>query len=883
MDTMKYLISRWRWILLAIITLVLGSCLDNESGQGARTLDIAITEKNDSLMTFDSLDIKVFSKDSSVVQEILNGKLTDKNQLLGIPLKLGIGDSFTVVIKGYRNGKLAMEKQVAVNGNNGFVVNEKPVKVDSTPIKPDTIKPLTPILEIPIDTNIREGDSLVMAIKVLNTTDSSIEIKGKDLPRGASFRMNGRYQGVFSWRPDFDQGQEAHYAVTFYSDLRGLSLEKTLRIHVNNVNRSPVLASIKNQVAKENARLILAVKASDPDGNSGLIVSVDSLPRGASFSQDTFSWTPAYDQAGNYILAFKVTDGELRDSQAVTITVGDFNRPPDLEVADTTIFENDSLELLVNSSDPDGSVPRLRAIGTPEGGTFRSIDSTKGKWKFSWRPTYGQGRATPYEITFVSSDDSLETSKTVKIMVKNVNLLPSANAGKDTSLTINDLILLKGSGTDPDGSIIKWEWDIGGTGAFTRTSKSDTSIKAPSIAIAAFKCILRATDNDGVTAIDSVSIMVTDNPPVAKTGPDTLVDPGGEVRLRGTASDDGRLEEVGWVCDGSGKVSPSMSGLETLFKIRELDDTLYRCIFKVTDDDGMSDADTIQIRAKLNWTKVSDSAGFPGRYGASTVVFRDRMWIIGGRGTEGQHLMDVWSSADGKSWRMESDRAECLPRYGHTVLSHGGKLWVIGGSAPIGSSIYRSQSDIWSSFDGISWTRVRDSAGFTPRVNHAAVVFNNKMWIMGGEDTRGIAKSLGDVWYSEDGSNWLLGNATAFSPRVFNKAVVFNSRIWVVGGFEKSDILTSPDGLAWTSHEIKKPFYPPTHFFHVVVHAEKVWAWEDNQVWLTTDLSTWGESTVSAPFVGRLAPLVFNGRLWSFGERNNGSKVVHSVWANQPN
>ncbi|MDQ2999958.1 MAG: hypothetical protein M3Y08_01665 [Fibrobacterota bacterium] len=104
--------------------------------------------------------------------------------------------------------------------------------------------------------------------------------------------------------------------------------------------------------------------------------------------------------------------------------------------------------------------------------------------------------------------------------------------------------------------------------------------------------------------------------------------------------------------------------------------------------------------------------------------------------------------------------------------------------------------------------------------------------------------------------NWTKVTDPAGFPRGNHSAAVFKNKIWVVGAYEKSDILSSQDGITWTKHEIQKPFYPNAHFFQVTVHAGKGWSWEDNQVWLSSDLSTWGKSTASAPFVGRLAPTI---------------------------
>ena len=45
------------------------------------------------------------------------------------------------------------------------------------------------------------------------------------------------------------------------------------------------------------------------------------MPSGAALTGQTFAWTPASSQAGTYPVTFTVSDGQLTDSETVTITV----------------------------------------------------------------------------------------------------------------------------------------------------------------------------------------------------------------------------------------------------------------------------------------------------------------------------------------------------------------------------------------------------------------------------------------------------------------------------------------------------------------------------------------------------------------------------------
>jgi hypothetical protein len=83
----------------------------------------------------------------------------------------------------------------------------------------------------------------------------------------------------------------------------------------------PVLKPIGNKSVNEGELLTFTISAIDPDGDS-LSYSGSNLPEGASFDPDTqtFSWTP--DEAGVYPnVHFEVTDGELTDSEDITIAV----------------------------------------------------------------------------------------------------------------------------------------------------------------------------------------------------------------------------------------------------------------------------------------------------------------------------------------------------------------------------------------------------------------------------------------------------------------------------------------------------------------------------------------------------------------------------------
>ena len=85
-------------------------------------------------------------------------------------------------------------------------------------------------------------------------------------------------------------------------------------------NKPPVLADIGDKEINEGELLAFSVSASDSDGDN-LIYSVSDLPIGATFENQSFSWTPTYEQAGEYDVMFKVSDGDVESSIIVKIVV----------------------------------------------------------------------------------------------------------------------------------------------------------------------------------------------------------------------------------------------------------------------------------------------------------------------------------------------------------------------------------------------------------------------------------------------------------------------------------------------------------------------------------------------------------------------------------
>jgi hypothetical protein len=235
-------------------------------------------------------------------------------------------------------------------------------------------------------------------------------------------------------------------------------------------------------------------------------------------------------------------------------------------------------------------------------------------------------------------------------------------------------------------------------------------------------------------------------------------------------------------------------------------------------------------------------ADWEGRHTAGYAVFRDRMWILGGDANQGHYQDDVWSSADGRHWTLVNagQPVPWSPRALHATLVFRDRIWVLGGQtmpafAPAGEVFYR---DIWQTADGIRWERVipREPSWPARGMIGGSVVFGDRMWILGGGtyDTprTPTRRFYNDVWSSADGVRWERHLEEApWAPRQYHDVAVFDGRMWVLEGYDganRNDVWSSAEGVHWS--ELPGTPWKPRHAASVFVFDGALWVVAGNNM-----------------------------------------------------
>ena len=324
---------------------------------------------------------------------------------------------------------------------------------------------------------------------------------------------------------------------------------------------------------------------------------------------------------------------------------------------------------------------------------------------------------------------------------------------------------------------------------------------------------------------------------------------------------------------------------DTTFEVTErlglLQEYTWRVVAKDPDGASVSTAINMFTTRTINFDEITENAQFTGRRGHSSIVFDNKMWVIGGF-TTSEHKNDVWSSEDGISWTQVTDAAAFSARRHHTSVVFDSKMWVIGGTGS------ERANDVWYSTDGITWTEATSNAAFTERYNHTSIVFDDKMWLIGGQIESNVR--LNDVWFSEDGVTWSEADVTSpFPAREAHTSVVFDNKMWVIAGFgqgDRNDAWYSTDGIVWTEATNEAPF-SERHGLSTVVFDNKLWVIgginrffeRRNDIWFSKDGITWEEATSAAPFTERWyhSSLVFKDEVWVIGGDDDNGRV-NDVW-----
>ncbi len=255
------------------------------------------------------------------------------------------------------------------------------------------------------------------------------------------------------------------------------------------------------------------------------------------------------------------------------------------------------------------------------------------------------------------------------------------------------------------------------------------------------------------------------------------------------------------------------------------------------------------------------AAAFYGGESTCAAVMGGEMWFLSSV---------AYSSSDGVTWKNHAGSYPARDRQACVVFN--GKVYMMGGQA---NGVILN--DVVS-FSGKSWKTETSTAGWAARRDFSAYVYNNKMWIAGGAGASYLDSGFMDAWSSADGKTWTQDmsfvNPTGSG---WAKFVVFNNNL-LAFKMGSTTLWSSTDGgHTWTTSTI--PFQGRmgggTAIFNGNLYVMGGMTGNlsslPTDAWYSADGMTWTQAGPSTPWWSgrfRASALTFNGKLWIMGGNN---------------
>jgi len=298
-------------------------------------------------------------------------------------------------------------------------------------------------------------------------------------------------------------------------------------------DNTPPLAALSADVESGAAPLLVHFDASGSVDFDGTIVKFEwNFDGDGDFELDTADVSASshtYDTAGSYHAQVRVTDDiGLTDIATVTIDVTGGGGPNDPPVASLSSTSNGwTSAVTINfdaraSHDPDGSIVQYQWDFEGDG-AFEAFSgaspfathafSTPGDFNATVRVVDNQGATTTAAVTIHMTCPAPPSIPPLAV------LLATPDSGDPPLLVHFDA---QGS-SDPDGSIVEYDFDFDGDGTFSHSSTTGTydfTYDFPGL----YNATVQVKDNSGSVQVDSVVINVN--------GPRwhvAIVDSGGDV------------------------------------------------------------------------------------------------------------------------------------------------------------------------------------------------------------------------------------------------------------------------------------------------------------------------------------------------------------------
>lgn len=271
-----------------------------------------------------------------------------------------------------------------------------------------------------------------------------------------------------------------------------------------------------------------------------------------------------------------------------------------------------------------------------------------------------------------------------------------------------------------------------------------------------------------------------------------------------------------------------------------------------------------KTESKYVWRKLADNALWSKSYNFQMFNIHDTLWVF--------HPLGSWFSlTNGITWKKSA-----LPN----IINNLAFLdYVYFRNAMYGLGYFQGnierfifKSEIYRTTNLNKWETISKNSNLPRRFFYHPFVFQNKLWLIGGEDT---TAQYGDIWNSSDGITWQQQrNNLPFGKRSNSQIVLLNEKLYLLN----NDVWSSSDGLTWKQETSEIVRGVQLFGYCALVFDNKIWLLGCNrngqftsQVLVSSDGKKWEEQQAPWSPRGGIAACTHGGKVYMTGGKYGGT------------
>lgn len=256
-------------------------------------------------------------------------------------------------------------------------------------------------------------------------------------------------------------------------------------------------------------------------------------------------------------------------------------------------------------------------------------------------------------------------------------------------------------------------------------------------------------------------------------------------------------------------------------------------------EEGGTDLSTVNTAPEADeWQQLTPATVPSPRFGHTMVTIENKVYLFGGvnyassgqllndYSPGGQLFNDLWVWADEeKDWLVIPQHSQPPARHSHAAVELNGRMYVLFGQDGSGNFF----EDLWS-YDPVNntWDEITP-AGPSPtaRAGHSAVVIDNAIYVLGGEDENGTI--LDELWRYDPGTNaWEQRAALPAGGVREHAAAAVAGKMYIFCGEDGENPLDDlwvyvPSENSWTQLDPAGSAPSARHGMTLAQYAEWIW------------------------------------------------------------